>query len=304
MKDFNTSLLREKFTIRDAPSDAKRGRESPPVVAVSNRIVLPLANHLGNVGETLVIRAQTMHGCLRMAARVIQEFQDSGPVTSRPMPLDWKYLWMSVNKGYEEKFNPDRWVAVYHKGRVIYEDGQARRHPFLDIIEQCDTRNQDSYEHAVAVAEDAFKQAGRQVTIGHDSNVALVLNADPGEVRCGVIVRSSSRTMTFSFTARPKAGHAPRIAQCLGASASFLEGIHLAHQIGIIRQKQLYNMIDPASGESEKAHEAMEKLESLNDAIRQFENLASVSYRPERPDFSQMIESAQASARQDLENSR
>src|SRR5688500_7645667 len=133
MKDFNTSLLREKFIIRDVSPDQTAAE---PVIALSNRIALPLSDHLGHGAETLVIRSQNMHGCLRMAARVVQEFQDLGPIVSRPKPLDWKYLWMSINKGYEEKFNPDRWIAVYHKGHVIYEDGDTRRHPFLDIIEQ------------------------------------------------------------------------------------------------------------------------------------------------------------------------
>ena len=39
----------------------------------------------------------------------------------------------------------------------------------------------------------------------------------------------------------------------------------------------------------------------LYNAIRQFENQADISYRPERPDFSAIAESAQAFARQSLE---
>ena len=302
MVDFNTTLLREKFTIRDAFSDNKprRQQETPPVIALSNRIVLAMVSESGMISETLIVRAQNMHTCARMAARIAGEFQDVGPILTRQTPFDWKYAWLSITKGYESKYNPNRWVAVYHKGRVIYQDGEAQRHPFLDIIEQCDARNPDDYEKAVNVAEDAFKQAGKIVTIQHDSNVALVLNYNAQEARSGVIVRGPNRTMTFNFTARAKAGRPVKISQCLSVAAAFLEGIQMAFQVGMFKQKQAYDMLEPGSEELNKGREATEKLGRLNGAIQQFENLLEVSYRPERPDFSYMIDEAQAFAKQSL----
>ncbi|MGZ9109250.1 MAG: hypothetical protein ACXW4B_10590 [Micavibrio sp.] len=303
MKDFTTTLLREKFTIRDAFSEKKaerlRDQDSAPVIALSNRMVLPLTGKDG-VNENLVIRAQNMHTCARMAARIVQEFQDSGPILDRTKPFDWKFAWLSITKGYENKFNPGRWVAVYHKGRIIYEDGETQRHPFLDIIEQCEARNKESYEKAVAVAEDAFRQAGKIVTIEHDSNIALVVNFEPEEAKCGIIVRGPNKTMTFNFTAKPKGGRSVKISQCLSVSAAFLEGIQLAFQVGMIKQKQLYELIEPVSAEADRGREASQKLGRLNGAIQQFENLLDVTYRPERPDFSQMIDEAQVFAKQVL----
>lgn len=307
MKDFTTTLLREKFVIRDAFAEQKpareRAAEMPPVIALSNRMVLPLThtNRDGTeVSEMLVVRAQNMHTCARMAARIIQEFQDTGPILDRKTPFDWKFAWLSITKGYENKFNPGRWIAVYHKGRIVYEDGETGRHPFLDIIEQCESRNKDSYEKAVSVAEDAFRQAGKIVTIEHDSNIALVVNAEPGETKCGIIVRGPNKTMTFNFTAKAKAGRPVKMSQCLSVSAAFLEGIQLAFQIGMIKQKQIYELIEPASVEADKGREASQKLGRLNGAIQQFENLLDVSYRPERPDFGNMMDEAQVFARQVL----
>ncbi len=301
MLDFTTTLLREKFIIRDAFSETKSERQrmdNPPVIAMSNRMVLPLTYQGGS--EVLVVRAQNMHICARMAARIIQEFQDSGPLLDRTKPFDWQFAWLSITKGYENKFNPGRWVAVYHKGRLVYEDGETQRHPFLDIIEQCEARNKESYEKAVTVAEDAFRQAGKIVNIEHDSNIALVVNAEASEVKCGVIVRGPTKTMTFNFTAKPKGGRPVKISQCLSVSAAFLEGIQLAFQIGMIKQKQLYELVDNNSLDSEKARESSQKLGRLNGAVQQFEQLAEVNYRPERPDFSAMIDEAQAFAKQSL----
>lgn len=300
MDVFNTTLLREKFIIRDAFADNKprRQQDTPPVIALSNRIVLPLVS--GGVNETIIVRAQNMHSCARMAARIVQEFQEVGPILDRKSPFDWKYAWLSITKGYETKFNPHRWVAVYHKGRIIYEDGETKHHPFLDIIEQCDARNPDDYEKAVHVAEDAFRQAGKIVTIEHDSNVALVLNYTPEETRCGVIVRGPTKTMTFNFSARPKAGRTIKISQCLSVAAAFLEGIQLAFQIGMFKQRQSYDMIESGSPEAQKGRESSEKLGRLNGAVQQFENLLEVTYRPERPDFGKMIDDAQAFAKHSL----
>lgn len=59
-------------------------------------------------------------------------------------------------------------------------------------------------------------------------------------------------------------------------------------------------MIEPGSDEGNKGREAAEKLGRLNGAIQQFENLLDVTYRPERPDFGNMIDEAQAFAKQSL----
>lgn len=292
MKEFNTTLLREKFIIRDAIG----GRDTtatPPVIALSNRMVLPLISKDGETSETIIIRSQNMHTCARMAARIVQEFQETGPILNRKIEFDWRFAWLSITKGYENKFNPHRWVAVYSKGRILYQDGEARRHPFLDIIEQCDARNKGSYENAVAVAEDAFKQAGKLVTIEHDSNVAFVLNYHADEAKCGVIVRGPSRTMTFNFSAKPRGGRSVKISQCISVSAAFLEGIQLAFQIGMIKQKTAYELIEAGSLEGERGREASQKLGRLNGAIQQFENLLDVVYRPERPEFGEIIDDAQ-----------
>lgn len=293
MKSFNTSLLREKFVIRDALAKTGSADAPSPVIAVSNRMVLPLRDEAKGVNETFVVRAQNMHSCARMAARIVQDFQENGAILDRTRPFDWRFAWLSITKGYETRFNPDRWVAVYNKGRIMYEDGEKQRHPFLDIIEQCDARNKGDYEQAVAVAEDAFKQAGKLVTIEHDSNVALVLNYTNEEARSGVIVRGPNRTMTFNFTARPRAGRPVKISQCLSVSAAFLEGIQLAFQVGMIKQKTLYELIDPGSEEATRGREASQKLGRLNGAVQQFENLLEVVYRPERPQFSLIVDEAQ-----------
>lgn len=298
MSEFNTNLLREKFVIRDAmPADMT---DKAPIIALSNRLPLPLQTNNGKEIEEFIVRAQNMHTCARLGAQICREFQENGPLLTRKKPFDWKYAYLAVTKGYEKKWNPHRWVAVYHKGRLIFEDGEVHRHPFLDIIEQCEARNNGDYEKAMKVAEDAFKQAGKLVTIEHDSNIALIMNVKKTEGKCGVILRGPNHTTTFNFIARPRADREVHPSQCLTAAAAFLEGIQLAFFVGMTQQKLAYELIEPTSEEARRARESGEKIGRLNGAIQQFENLLEITYRPDRPNLSAMIDDAKEYARKAL----
>lgn len=295
---FNASLLREKFVIRDiTATDMDSG---VPIIALSNRIAIPLGAGTKDE-EYFVVRAQNMHCCARMAARLSQDHFENGLIMGRKVPFDWAEAWTTINKGYERKFNPQRWIAVYHKGRVVFEDhAESERHPFLDIIEQCDAVNPDSYDKSLSIAEDAFRQAGKFVQIQYDSNVALIMSVKHDEGKCGVIVRGPSRTTTFNFTAKMKAGRYVKPSQCLSAAAAFLEGIQLCFLIGMTNIKTTYDLIEPLSEEARKGRDAVQKLGRLKTAISQFEQLLDVSYRPDRPEFPRMIDDAETFARKVL----
>lgn len=297
MAEFNATLLRERFVIKDVMPEK---HDEQPVVALSNRLTLPLYDPRTDSHEDFVIRAQNMHSCVRLGARLAQDVQDFGPLLARDPAFNWAEAYDAVTKGYESRFNPNLWAAIYHKGRVIFENGAAERHPFLDIIEQCDARNKQDYEKAVAVAEDAFKHAGKLVNITHEANVALLVSVGEEEGKCGIIVRGPSRTTTFSFTAKKKPGRHVRPSSCLSASAAFLEGIQLAFQVGMIRQKIRYELVGKSSEEAHKGEDAAQKLFRLNGAITQFETMYEVRYRPEKPDFKTMVEEAEEFGRKAL----
>ena len=109
MPEFNTALLRERFVIHDAmPAGIE---EAEPVVALSNRLVVSLRDERGEKTELFVLRTQNMHSCLRMAARMAGDFADKGPLLNRSREYSWENAWQAITKGYEEQWNPDRWVA-------------------------------------------------------------------------------------------------------------------------------------------------------------------------------------------------
>lgn len=295
--EVSATLMREKFIIAEIMDD---GASAEPIMAFSNRLNLPLRSASGMIAENFIIRAQNMHVCTRMAAHLARDFQDTGPLINRQKPYDWEQAFNNVVRGYERDWNADLWVAIYYKGRVIFDKGPGTRHSFLDVIEQCDALNKGDYGQSLEIAKDAFQQAGKTVTIAHDVNIALVLHVSAQEGRCGIILRIPERTMTFNFTAKRKHKQPVKLSQCLAVSAAFLEGIQLSFQVGVAKKKLQYDLIAPLSQENRMARAAGQKLGSLNKTIDQFENLLDVTYRPERPSFKEISESAERYAQKSL----
>jgi len=290
MKEFRTSLLREKFTIKDPSEDLS---DNEPVIAMSNRMKIDLESPSGKEFESFVVRTQNMHSCVRMAAAIAREFQERGPITKRVQSFRWQDLWHDIIKGYEKDWNPGIWCSIYHEGKPIFESGE--HHLFLDIIEQCDHKNKEEYEHSIVLAENVFKKAGKIVKIEHDANVALILSVNKEQAKCGVIVRGANKTTTFNFTAKPKdkTNLLERIPTILMSSAAFLEGIQLAFYVGLSNKKRAYDLVEKYSDEDRKIDRATRRLLNLNKAIQQFEQTIAVYYRPDRPNLNQMVTDAE-----------
>jgi hypothetical protein len=290
--DFSTTLLREKFIIRDSRGEDIAGH---PLTAVSNRIVVPLTDRRGKVVETFIVRSQNMHLCIRMAAKIVQTYLRAGPLMVRAEKYDFEGAYESFTEDHERKFNPDRWVAVYHAGKVIFESGS--RHPFLDVIEKCDAKNTTNYDDSVHVAEDMFAKMGKPVTINHDSNIGLVVTVNNIQGRCGLILRNPNKRTTFNFIAEDKGDHKVSIIQCLVVAAAYLEGIQIAFHIGMTNEKLRLGLITRYSDDDKRAESGRRRLGRLNAEIRNFENILDVRYRPEKPEFSAVVVDAEYFAR-------
>lgn len=291
--EFSTTLLREKFVIRDATP----GGTEAPVIALSNRMAVAVPDPTNDQLETFVVRTQNMHTCARMAARIAGAAAE-GSLTLRVPPFDWEKAWKEVVEGYESRHNPQIWAAIYHQGKPIFTQGE--HHPFLDVIEGIDARSGKDYGQSVPLAEEAFHKAGKGVQIEHDSNIALVVHIAPKLAKVGVILRGAARTATFNVQAKPRGGAALRISPPLSVSAAFLEGIQLAFQVGTARIRRHFGLLEPGSPEAQKLSEGETRLGRLNAAIRQFDQTHDVFYRPERPEFHKIVVDAEDIARKTL----
>ena len=283
---FKTTLLREKFIIKtEEPVFNDEIKDTP---ASSNR--MPVYLQAGGLEpEEYVVRAHNMHSCARMVAKMMQDYDKGGPLLNRVTPYKWEDVWGEVVNDFELAYNPDRWICVYYKGKPLYEAG--KRHPFLDVVEQCDAVNKtDDYDASLKLAEDAFMRAGKSISIGYDSSVAIIANILKHEGRCGMIFRGPERTTTFNFVLEAKKESQPIDApQVLQTAACLLEGIQLSFMIGVTHEKLRREFINSGSQEARKAREGRRRLLQLNTSISALETNNNVRYRPERPDFNRII---------------
>lgn len=299
MSDFHTTLQREKFVISEV-ADKDDGEVADDITAFSNRMAITLHDPLAGVTEAFVVRAQTMHVCIRFSAFIMREFKRSGSLLARKKAYDWSHAYKVVTRGYEQKWNKDLWAAVYHNGKTVFSDGAATRHPFLDVIEKCDAKNKDEYEKSVDIAKDAFRQAGKDVSIDHDVHIALIANVTEHKARCGLVSRAPNKTTTFSFTVNSEEGLAFDPGRILSVCAAFLEAMQLAYFVGLTRQRREFGVFDSKHPDTKRGDESSKRLGHLNFAINKFETENEVTYRPERPDFSGLIDEVQDFARENL----
>lgn len=295
MKEFSTALLREKFVIYDPAKGKENGAAT---IALSNRLTAELRDGAGRIVETFIIRAHNMHSAVRMVARIIQNFSQSGPLSTRRDGYDWEGAWNSIVNDYEYAYNPERWVAIYLNGKCIFSKGE--RHPFLDMIEKCDWENDLEYDFAIPVAEKLFMQKGKSLKIEHDSNVALSVHFEGNTGRLGIILRSPGRTTTFTFTAQSKNGDVLNIPQCLSSAAAFLEGIQLSFLVGMNTEKIRLGIIERFSKEEKQTKEGKARLQRLKSEIENLEKTFNVRYRPEKPEFHHLVIDAEALAKKIL----
>jgi hypothetical protein len=294
---FNISLLREKFVIREKDTDEDTHAKKLNIVAPSTRMPVSLSLQSSSLPpEDFVIRTHNMHSCARMAAKLITDFEKRGPIMSRQISLKWDKLWEDCLTPYERAHVENLWVCIYHKGKPIFQTGE--HHSFLDVIEKCDSLNKGKYDDSIAMAERAFKQAGTDVTITYDSNVALVAELELKKSRCGMILRNPVRTTTFNITIEEidNTGHM-NIALGLMASADFLEGIQLAFFVGAQQEKLRRGDIKEFSPEYKKMREARSRIVMLDAEIGAIENMYKVRYRPEKPSLQEIVTLSERIAR-------
>lgn len=259
-------------------------------------MVIEHKDETGEIIESFAVRAQNMHCCVRMAAKIFQSFYQSGPMTERPIPFDWESAWESVISLYEETYNPDRWCSVYHEGKSVFKTG--RLHPLFDIVEKSAANSGKSYDDSMVIAENAFRKTGKNVSVDYDGNVALSIDLREEKSRCGIILRSAERTTTFSFSVIPQEERSINYTHCLIASAAFLEGIQLSFMVGQNNYKLETGRIAQGSDADKRTKLAQKRLKEISADIANLELASHVRYRPERPDFDKIIEDAERKAEQ------
>jgi hypothetical protein len=279
MEEFNASLVREKIILTDDGAGASARADAGSTTIRSNRILLKLGHRAAT--EKIVIRAQNMHTTLRFASRILYSYHKGGSFLNRATPYDWDVQWDGVLSRYEKEFNQNSWAAVYINGKPLFKTTSS---PFVDVIEQCALLSIDNYDATMTVTESALKQVGRAMRIQHSSNVATIFTDSGDSMRCGIIHRTEMRDTTFNFTATGGEQH-NRTVQSLSVAADYLEAINLRFVIRGLQEKLRKGEVAKISPEANQIRMAAARQMSINKGITSFEDVYTVKYRPEKPDF-------------------
>ncbi len=286
MSHVKTSLVRERFVVQDL-DNGKTGT-SFDEDARSNRIEVPYHDKSGVLIEKIIVRTHTMHTAVRLAARIAQAHTQDGPIRHRGEPFDWEEAWYQVTEPFERSNNPDSWAAVYHNGDILFH--HAKHHPLLDIIEKCEVYNKRDYDYAVQLAEKSFQKLEKNVKIDYDSNIAMVMQSNKDKGRCGIIFRHAERTTTFQVNLDAQKDFQVNATTCLNVCAAFLEGIQLAFRGGFLKNKIAVEDLKISSDEARSLTKILERMKQLNIELRTSEKINDIHYRPERPDFFDLLD--------------
>ena len=270
------SLLREKFTIREI------GIDSVPVIALGNRVTLPLPK----TSTPLIIRGHSMHMTLRYAAEILKQLSFISHVENIDTIIKWDELWEKVIEPHERINTPETWISVYYGGRLIYSFNP--HHMFFDILEQCEYKNKKTshkYEQSILTAQNAFQKMGRHVFIEQESHVGFILDESDKELRFAIILRLPWQRATFITRISDNKTHMakPHDYNSLSLAADYIEGINLAVRSGFLEAQFKSGKPNPDQNKVMKV--TQKRLQTLILSIEQIEKKYTTKYRPERPDF-------------------
>ncbi len=284
MRRFETALLREKFGINNSNSE---------LIVVANRIECPLVSSRESDIETLTIRGKNLYNCVRFLSKILQAHFLNSNIIKQSKRSTWDIMWTSCMSDYDKNYNNDQWIALYHQGKCIFEKG--KRHAFLNMIEKFHHENPNKpYEDILKIAEEAFQKTGKNFKTSHDFNVAMVIDASDKSVRCGTIQRRANKQATFSFTSTledndlDKTGFTPFIS----AAAAHSEATQLCFTIAHLANLKDQGKVQKGSKERKQLTSAQNRLKTLDNEISDIERSYKTVYRPERPNFIEMIEEA------------
>jgi hypothetical protein len=275
------SLLREKFTIREI------GLDSQPVIALGNRLRIGLSDKK----KSLIIRGHSMHITLRFGATLAKQISVISTMINDDDIADafqWMDIWDKIAHPFEVKNTPDSWIAVYYNGKPIFEHNT--RHMFFDVIEQCEHKNQhrdERYEKSIIMAQNAFRQSGKNVMIEEESHVGFILDEGPDESRFAVILRVPNQKATFitRISEAKTTNQKPYNHVCMNIAADYIEAINMCVRIGFMTNDIENGTIPKGSDADKKYKSFQQRLAQLTMTVNQAENKYTIRYRPEKPDF-------------------
>lgn len=281
LAEHTIELRRERLSFTPSIEESSDAKET---FFLSNRIVLPLKT--GDHTEQFVIRAQSVHLCLKTAALIAQEFRKRGPIQNRSPKFNWDELWGKVISGYEYKWNFNRWVRIYCEGQPVFEKGPGKIPQQLDLLEEIIFNVRENYKMALSTFHAKVSKDRDDVVVNHKSSLALKAEIKNNTLRCSMQCRSANNSSIITMIAtEPKTGTTFDQFTCLSLFSDFKQGFQYSHLLGLLK-KQIKSENDKDT--ENQIRELEEEIRNIERRIHTLEGKCKVHYRPEKPDFSHL----------------
>jgi hypothetical protein len=285
MIDIGTlTLYREKSVVHrveELNAEEEDGAAPPALIMRSNRITIPVKTAVSTV--PCVVRGQNIPGTMRMAAVVIDEIRRDANALKDPDATDWESLWRRKVSKFENDYNRQNWVSVHIAGECVFMGGEGRE----GIVEvEALAMGEDVTEAIVNEAAANVLGALEDLMVEHDSQTAVVFTPGTAYHRAAILERRDRKTGAFSVSAHHPTPQKPvRLAAFVSFCADINEA--LTHKAFLDRVQELIaeNALAGTNITPALTQATRNRRRELIEAIERFEDVAKISYRPERPNF-------------------
>lgn len=229
------------------------------------------------------MRGQNIPETMRMAAVVVDEIRRDANVLKDPDATDWESLWRRKVSKFENDYNRQNWVSVHLAGECVFMGGEGR-----DGIAEVEALAMGEEVTEAIVTEAAANVLGalEDLMVEHDSQTAVVFTPGAAYHRAAILERRDRKTGAFSVSAHHPSPQKP---VRLSAFVSFCADINeaLTHKAFLDRVQELIaeNALAGTNITPALTQATRNRRRELIEAVERFEEIAKVSYRPERPNF-------------------
>lgn len=287
MHEFSAILMRERFTL------TPRGKPEKRQTALGNRLDFRCSDSRGEKEARFIVRAQNIHTCLRIGARIAAQWYEYGHIHSTGRN---RFIWGDVYKDavmdFEKKWNEQCWASAYKNGRLLFHAGTENKNELLDVIEQVHAFKRGDYKSIAEDAEEIFAQARRKVVIDYDCNLALDLHGSRYSVQNNMVYRDNDGRNTIAMQVRQRElkyvpgakGAYIKLSECLSLTAAVFEGFQLGFVIGKTQHRLASGAIRIGHRDAVHADHAIQRLNRLHEAVEQMKTKYFLMFDP-KPDF-------------------
>lgn len=287
MPDFKANLIRELFVLknRNKPSD-------DPQTARGNRLAITCFDAKNENAGNFVIRAQNIHTTLRLAARVARHWYDHGEMAQTgPNRFNWQHEYNETVKDYEDKWNADCWACIYQNGKLVFAAQPPEKSQLFDIIEQVYAHKKGDYKDIALAAETMFKQAGKNISLTYDGDIAMELMGTDSAVKNRITYRDTQGRNKLELLMRQKdlkhiKGKASplKLSECLSVAAVIFEGFQLGFVVGRTNYLLACGQLTLADDEAKQTDHAIKRIIRLDQSINDLTTKYHLAFKP-KPNF-------------------